>query len=174
VLTGLANRRYLEVTVISRLNELQRYGRGFGVVFIDVDGLKKINDGHGHMAGDEVLRAVADTLTTNLRSSDLVGRWGGYEFLGVIANVDLEQLLVAADKVREMLAETSCHCSGQELRTSVSIGATVACPEDTLETLIARSDRLMFVSKSSGRNRVSGDLTPPYGVVEVVEVDLTS
>jgi diguanylate cyclase (GGDEF)-like protein len=163
VLTGLANRRYLEVTVISRLNELQRYGRGFGIIFIDVDGLKKVNDTYGHMAGDEVLRTVAATLAGNLRTSDLVGRWGGDEFLGVVANVDSEQLVNAADKLREMLAQSTCRAGEVELRSSVSIGATVACPEDTLETLLARSDRLMFTSKSGGRNRVCGDTDPPLG-----------
>jgi diguanylate cyclase (GGDEF)-like protein len=156
-LTGLANRRYLEVTMLSRLNELQRHRRSFGVLFADVDSLKVVNDSFGHLEGDRVLRAVADTLAGNIRSSDLIGRWGGDEFLGVLGNVDEEQILQTAEKLGGLLACCRCLIAGQELRVSVSIGATVACPEDTLETLIARADRLMFQAKSHARSLVSSD-----------------
>jgi diguanylate cyclase (GGDEF)-like protein len=156
-LTGLANRRYLEVTMLSRLNELQRYQREFGVLFADVDCLKAVNDSYGHLEGDRVLRAVAETLAGNVRSSDLFGRWGGDEFLGILSSMDAAQLMATAEKLRALLAASTYKVGGEDLRISVSIGATVASPEDSLETLIARADRLMFHSKSEGRDRVTGD-----------------
>lgn len=161
-LTGLANRRYLEVTMLSRLNELQRYSRAFAVLFADVDSLKAVNDSFGHLEGDRVLRAVADTLAGNSRTSDLFGRWGGDEFLGILANVDDQQILATVGKLRGCLSSCKCLIAGKELTVSVSIGATLAVPEDTLETLIARADRLMFQAKTSSHR--GGGLASPAWV----------
>ena len=84
-LTGLPNRRYAEITLHARMDELQRYGWLFGVIFIDIDNFKSVNDRYGHQCGDEVLKTVAKTLQNSVRSFDVISRWGGEEYLAVIA-----------------------------------------------------------------------------------------
>src|SRR5512137_669126 len=152
-LTGTANRRYAEITLHARYEEFQRYGWPFGVVFIDIDRFKCINDECGHAAGDEVLRMVAKTLMNSARSFDVVARWGGDEFIVVIANVDREQLITAANRFRS-LVEQSGRDAGPVLQVTISVGATLARSDDTEATLLERADRLMYQSKSAGRNRV--------------------
>ena len=153
-LTGLANRRYAEIILRARHEEMERYGWIFGVLFADIDRFKKINDGYGHAAGDEVLKMVARTLANSVRSFDLVSRWGGEEFLAIIANVDREELAATANRFRA-LVEQSNLSSVQDLRVTISVGATLARPEDGIDGLLARVDSLMYQSKSGGRNRAT-------------------
>jgi PAS domain S-box-containing protein len=91
-LTRVANRRYIEGALETHLGEMARYGWGFGVLFVDLDDFKRVNDTYGHSVGDSALRMVARTLRHNARSFDLVGRWGGDEFIVVVSNVNEEQL----------------------------------------------------------------------------------
>ena len=104
-LTHLPNRRSMEATSASRLAETHRYEVSFGVLFIDIDHFKSVNDTHGHETGDHVLRLVAKTLARSLRPFDLAGRWGGEEFLAVILNVDTIDLGVVAELFRALIAE---------------------------------------------------------------------
>ncbi|HTF99724.1 MAG TPA: GGDEF domain-containing protein [Nitrospirota bacterium] len=152
-LTGLANRRFAEITLKARLEELQRYGWGFSVVFIDIDNFKDINDRYGHDVGDDVLRTVAKTLQNSVRSFDLVSRWGGEEYVAIIANVDAEKLVSMANRCRS-LVQQSVH-AGSAARVTISLGATIARLGDTEETLIKRADELMYKSKASGKNCVT-------------------
>jgi len=156
-LTHLPNRRSMEGTLASRLAETHRYGVAFGVLFIDIDYFKSINDTYGHETGDHVLRLVAKTLARSLRPFDLSGRWGGEEFLAVILNVDAAHLGVVAERVRALIAETRIPRDDQYLSVSVSIGATLARADDSSETLIDRADQCMYRSKMAGRNRVHLD-----------------
>jgi len=156
-LTEVANRRYTEITLKARYEEMQRYGWPFGVIFIDIDHFKDINDRFGHDVGDEVLKMVAKTLSRNLRSFDVLGRWGGEEFVGVIANVDRAELIATANRFR-MLVEQSRAAVVSPDPVTVSIGATLARPEDTIAELLKRSDKLMYESKAAGRNRVTLDV----------------
>lgn len=157
-LTQIPNRRYLEMNLQARLSELQRYGWPFGVCFIDVDHFKEINDTHGHAAGDRILQLVARTLLNNNRYFDLCGRWGGEEFLALIVNVENHKLQAIAERCRTLLAASSLTLpaeTGDILRVTVSVGATLARPEDTPEGLVQRADELMYRSKQAGRNRVT-------------------
>ncbi len=156
-LTELANRRYTEITLNARQEEMQRYGWPFGVVFIDIDHFKQINDRYGHDVGDEVLKMIAKTLSKSLRSFDVLGRWGGEEFIGVIANVDASELIVTANRFR-MLVEQSRLAGKSPRQVTVSIGATLARPGDTIADLLKRADKLMYESKAAGRNRVTLDV----------------
>jgi diguanylate cyclase (GGDEF)-like protein/PAS domain S-box-containing protein len=156
-LTELANRRYTEITLNARYEEMERYGWPFGVVFIDIDHFKKINDRYGHDVGDEVLKMVARTLSKSLRSFDVLGRWGGEEFIGVIANVDADELIMTANRFR-MLVEQSRFAVGSPDRVTISLGATLARPGDTIADLLKRADKLMYESKAAGRNRVTLDV----------------
>lgn len=155
-LTGLANRRYTEIALNARYEELQRYGWPFGVIFIDIDRFKEINDRHGHETGDAVLAMVAKNLLSSVRSFDVVGRWGGEEFVAVVANVDHEELRAGANRIR-VLIEQSTLPGDPPLKVTVSLGATLARPEDTVAGIISRADRLMYESKTAGRNRVTVD-----------------
>ncbi len=156
-LTGLANRRYVEITLNARLEELQRYGWRFGVLFIDIDRFKDVNDRYGHDLGDEVLKMVGRTLQNSVRPFDVVSRWGGEEYVAVIANVEGEDLLTAANRSRVLVEESSMPANGG-LRVTISLGATLARADDTIDSLIKRADHLMYRSKQAGRNLVTADL----------------
>ncbi len=154
-LTGLANRAFTEITLRARLEELVRYGWPFGVLFLDVDHFKDINDSHGHPVGDQALSIVANTLKIAARSFDLVGRWGGEEFLAILVNVSDRKLGVIAERFRVLVESSRLPIAGGDGRLTVSIGATLADPRDTVEELVARADALMYQSKQAGRNRVT-------------------
>jgi diguanylate cyclase (GGDEF)-like protein/PAS domain S-box-containing protein len=154
-LTQLANRRSLEAAMVSRLAETHRYDVTFGILFIDIDNFKSVNDRYGHETGDEVLRLVAQTLSRSLRPFDLSGRWGGEEFLAVILNVDEAYLAVVAERVRALIRQTRIPLQDTHLQVTVSIGAAMARRDDTPETLLNRADGLMYRSKMEGRNRVT-------------------
>jgi diguanylate cyclase (GGDEF)-like protein/PAS domain S-box-containing protein len=156
-LTGLANRRYVEITLHARLEELQRYGWRFGVLFIDIDRFKDVNDRYGHDLGDEVLKMVGRTLQNSVRPFDVVSRWGGEEYVAVIANVEGEDLMTAANRSRVLVEESSMPANGG-LRVTISLGATLARTDDTIDSLIKRADHLMYRSKQAGRNLVTADL----------------
>ena len=113
-LTGVANRRFTEMTLHSRLDERQRYGWSFGVLFIDVDHFKNVNDQYGHEVGDQVLAMVAKTLSNSVRSFDFVGRWGGEEFLAILANVDAAELHAFANRIRALVEQS--HLDGRDQR----------------------------------------------------------
>ena len=154
-LTGMGNRRFVETGLNSRLNELQRYGWKFGLLFIDIDYLKKVNDSYGHEAGDLVLKMVAGTLIHNARSFDLVGRWGGDEFVAIIANVTCEELFRVAQKYCVLVGESSLPVGKDRINVTISIGATLVRPDYSSETLLKRADQLMYRSKIADRNRVT-------------------
>ena len=118
---------------------------------IDVDHFKVINDSFGHATGDHALREVAKTLKGTLRPADVVGRWGGDEFIAVVHHVSNEILMHLAERCCAMVAQISFPTSdGIPVSASVSIGGTLALPDDTAETLIKRADRLMYRNKTSG------------------------
>jgi diguanylate cyclase (GGDEF)-like protein/PAS domain S-box-containing protein len=152
-LTRIANRTYLETFMVSRFNELRRLGWSFGVIFVDVDRFKQVNDSFGHQTGDVVLKMVAQTLLKNCRSFDLVGRWGGEEFLCVISNLkDGDQIMVIAERLRALVESSWVPLADCSLNVTISLGVTLARLPDTPETLIQRADGLMYRSKAAGRN----------------------
>ncbi len=154
-LTQLPNRRYIEVNLRSRLEEMHRYGWSFGMLFIDVDHFKRINDTYGHDIGDEVLRMLGRTFTVNARYFDVVGRWGGEEFVAILCNVEQEQLRMVADRLRVLAAESRLTVWPTIVNVTLSIGATMARLDDTVESILKRADDLMYQSKTSGRNCVT-------------------
>ncbi len=160
-LTGLGNRRFAEQELTHRLDELSRYGWNFGVIFVDVDRFKAVNDRWGHEVGDEVLKMVARDLQVDLRETDRVCRWGGEEFLAIVLNVDEHRLLYVANKLRYLVEQSGFERDGAPVRVTVSVGATMAKPGESREQLVARADELMYHSKRSGRNRVSTRLPRP-------------
>ncbi len=153
-LTELGNRRYTEITLGTRLHELVRYGWPLGVLFMDIDHFKAVNDRHGHATGDDVLRMVARTLRHTARASDFLGRWGGEEFLALLPNVSAAELAGAAERFRVLVETSALRLPSGHVAVTVSVGATLARPDDTPESLVRRSDALMYRAKEGGRNRV--------------------
>ena len=160
-LTGLANRRYIEMELLSRIQEQQRYGWSFGLLLMDVDGFKQVNDTFGHNIGDAVLKAVSGTISNNARPFDLFGRWGGDEFIGLLKNVDAKMVYDIGRRLRILTKESSVLVNDEEVSVTVSIGGTVSRPDDSMESLLDRADRLMYKSKKAGRNRFTTDLPNP-------------
>ncbi len=156
-LTKVGNRRYSEIKINAKLEEMSRYewAGEFGLLFIDIDHFKLINDNYGHAVGDEVLRLIATTILKNLREDDFIGRWGGEEFVAVISRVDRKALLAIAEKLRALVASLDIKAGGVKVKGTVSIGATVAKREDTIDSIMRRADRIMYESKNAGRNTVT-------------------
>ena len=155
-LTDLPNRRFVELGLKAAVSEYEVHQSPFGILIVDVDSFKRINDTVGHQAGDRVLKEVGLTLVDALRPSDIVGRWGGDEFLAVVKNVDIDGLRRLAERcvVIESKVDVPIN-NGERVSVSVSIGAGLIQPGEGVEAVLERADRLLFVSKSGGRNRAT-------------------
>lgn len=156
-LTGLPNRYYIENFLTSKMNEYPAFSVGFGVFLIDVDNFKQLNDDYGHDAGDAVLKNLSETFLNNLRSADRIGRWGGDEFLGVCLASNRDALWQTAEKLRILAENTQTKIKDIAIQTSITIGATIYKPGDTLKRLLNRADEQLYKSKRAGRNCVSID-----------------
>ena len=151
-LTQMPNRRFLETTVASAMAEFRVNGDPFGLLVIDLDEFKVINDCFGHMFGDRALRLVGETLTHSLRPTDTVGRWGGDEFVAVVHSVDMEILKRLAERCVRLVKQTGIVWDGgQEIRLSLSVGAALCRSGENEEELLHRADELMYQSKAAGR-----------------------
>lgn len=158
-ITDLPNRRYLEEEIEFKMNEANyNYSKKkYGLFFLDVDNFKSINDNHGHQAGDMVLKNVAKTLKGNLKKLDVIGRWGGNEFVGVVVLKKSEELNVVIEKLRVLIENSNIRVDDLIINITVSIGATLIKPEEELAGLIDRADKLMYQSKEQGKNKINID-----------------
>lgn len=156
-LTGIVNRRYVESTLDSRFAELERLDRSFAIIMLDVDRFKKFNDTYGHETGDRVLQLVVRTLSCNCRPYDTVGRWGGEEFMVVATGTDQGKIRDLAERLRMLVETASLSVGGEQLRVTISLGATMVRKTDDMQSVIRRADELLYKSKENGRNRVTFD-----------------
>jgi diguanylate cyclase (GGDEF)-like protein/PAS domain S-box-containing protein len=153
--TEIPNRRFVEVSLRATLEDASRHTSLTGLLFVDIDGFKRINDSHGHEAGDLILKAVAQTLARSVRAFDVVGRWGGEEFVLVLRNIDEANLRLLAEKLRAVVAKCFVTLATAQVGVTVSIGATLLALDDTVQGAVSRADRLMYESKEAGGNRVT-------------------
>ncbi len=156
-LTGLHNRRHLIDTGTAEFARAARYGHPLALMLLDIDHFKTINDTWGHPTGDRVLVELSQTLRRMLRSQDIVGRFGGEEFLVVLPATELEGAWTLAERIRAQIDDVISlnAASGQTIRFNVSIGLAVHTGTDnTFEQLLARADRALYAAKGAGRNRV--------------------
>ena len=154
-LTRVGSRRFIEAKLQAMVNETRRYGHPAGLLVVDIDHFKRVNDTYGHDVGDRVLATIARTLDLNIRESDQLGRWGGEEFVAVILNVGEGQMVALANKLRELVARSSVEAGDARVAVTISIGATLIRADDTPEAAFKRADALLYQSKREGRNRVS-------------------
>lgn len=154
-LTGIPNRRYLDTFLESKYKEYHSLGISLGVLFIDVDYFKRFNDTYGHETGDEVLRMISRTFMRSTRSTDLIGRFGGEEFLAVFSGLDEVMLMHKAEQFRMLIETSSIRAMDEELRVTVSIGATMLKDGESIGYMLERADRLLYESKKNGRNQVT-------------------
>ena len=151
-LTQLANRNYIERDIQSRYEAKIRYNMPFGILFIDIDHFKKVNDIYGHDVGDDVLKFVANTFVSNARPFDLYGRWGGEEFIGIIHDINGKELKLLGNRLRLLIKNSYIIHENKKLYVTISIGATLINENDTIDRLIKRADTLLYKSKAAGRN----------------------
>jgi diguanylate cyclase (GGDEF)-like protein/PAS domain S-box-containing protein len=159
-LTGLANRRYIDIVLDNKIDETRRYGLNFGLLFIDIDHFKSINDKYGHDVGDKVLLTVANTMSNMIRSSDILGRWGGEEFIVIVLITEHNHLSAVAEKLRASVEKAITEDKGRQIEVTISIGAAISnrLQNKTKNDLLKKADDLMYTSKINGRNRVSINL----------------
>jgi diguanylate cyclase (GGDEF)-like protein len=153
-LTLLHNRRYLQERLPAEMQRSVRSGRPLAIAMIDIDHFKRVNDRHGHDVGDEVLCEVADRLRRVSRSSDVVARWGGEEFLALFPETNLRQGRIIAERIRRAIGLTSFQTSVGVLTLSVSVGLCTMVRGDDELALIQRVDQAMYTAKRQGRDRV--------------------
>ena len=156
-LTKLPNRRYLESFLDYKLNEYQRFGRLFAVLFADIDDFSHFNNEYGHDTGDKVLVNIAAGIKKNMNRNDLIGRWGGEEFLGIFSISNDYDAPILGEKFRRLALNTEVPHGNAALHVSVSVGITVVRRGDTAASLLERADQLMYQGKRDGKNRVAAD-----------------
>jgi diguanylate cyclase (GGDEF)-like protein len=147
-LTGIFNRRGLDLVLPEHDSRLA------SVAMVDLDRFKRINDDHGHAAGDELLRRVATLLSSVVRAADGVVRWGGEEFLLILPAVDRAQTHIIVERARETIEADRLVVGGKVLRITISAGVAERRPGESRDQLIARADDALYLAKNNGRNRV--------------------
>jgi diguanylate cyclase (GGDEF)-like protein len=155
-LTGLPNRRTFEERLQIELDRAARYGLPLALVMIDLDHFKRVNDRHGHRAGDEVLRATSQVLERGKRSGDLVARYGGEEMVALLPHSDAPAATAWAERVRARLAALNIPSRDGALRVTASFGVAVYPASGTdRDGLVEASDQALYLAKRAGRNRVA-------------------
>jgi len=157
-LTGLPNRRQMQALMDQELLRSLRHGYEFCVAIADLDHFKRVNDAHGHAAGDIVLRAFAQAGQGALRATDVIARWGGEEFLVLLPDTAMPLALVGMERLRLRVADLIIDVGGGvKVCITVSIGLTAHRPGDSLAQTLARADQLLYQAKAEGRDRICAD-----------------
>ncbi len=152
-LTRLWNRTYFEARIADELRAVENGGT-LALAILDVDHFKRVNDVHGHLAGDAVLRGIGTRLAAGVRATDVACRYGGEEFVLVLPGLDARAATIAADRVRSLVAATPFDTEGGPLAVTVSLGVAATDTPTTPAELLARADEALYDAKRAGRNRV--------------------
>ncbi len=151
-LTQALNRKGIDDTINNELKQLERYKHDFGIILLDIDYFKRINDDYGHKTGDAVIVNVVQILKKNIRDSDYIGRWGGEEFLIICAEVKKDDINKVAESLRKHIQQYQFEYVG---KVTCSFGTAIANKEDSIDSLLQRADNALYKAKKDGRNRVS-------------------
>lgn len=153
MLTGLVNRMHMQSLLEKECSRQDRHGGAFSTALIDLDFFKRVNDEHGHAAGDAVLKGFAQVAADVLRTCDVVGRWGGEEFLVLFPATDLHQAQIGLQRLRERLRQTTLVESHPTLRVNFSAGLAGHLTEESISDTLERADRALYQAKEGGRGR---------------------
>lgn len=156
-LTGVASRHAYDILMDQAIRDARRFKQPLSAVMVDVDHFKQINDSQGHPAGDRVLVGIANAIRVSLRSSDIICRWGGDEFLVALRNCDIVNAERLAQTIRQTVEGASFGLDGRSLQATVSVGIALLEPDEDAARFIARVDAALYGAKQAGRNRVSTD-----------------
>jgi diguanylate cyclase (GGDEF)-like protein/PAS domain S-box-containing protein len=157
-LTGLLNRRAFFEHGEREVARARRNGKPLCLLMLDLDNFKLVNDTHGHAAGDEVLRNMAETMQNALRETDLLGRVGGEEFAAILPEAALAGATDTAERLRKAIEARATVCNGRKIYVTASIGVSqFQAPDEQLDEVLKRADQAMYKAKSKGRNRVSAE-----------------
>jgi diguanylate cyclase (GGDEF)-like protein len=154
-LTGIANRRHLFELGAQEMSRARRFGHPLCALMLDIDHFKQVNDIHGHVAGDRILKIVARCFLALVRDIDVVARYGGEEFVILLVETDLTGARILAERLREQVAKTVAVTDQGPLTVTISLG--VACAQlerDDFAALLVRADSALYSAKQAGRNRV--------------------
>jgi diguanylate cyclase (GGDEF)-like protein len=161
-LTGLMNRRTFSARLHQELARAQRYSRSLSLLIIDLDWLKSINDRHGHSAGDRAIRAVAHSLKSSLRSTDLTARYAGDEFVALLPETQAHEAVHLARRVGARVSESALGPSGAHLSVSIGVADLETAEAQTAEDLFVAADEALYRAKAAGRNNVAlAEAVPP-------------
>ncbi|THB69209.1 MAG: diguanylate cyclase [Desulfovibrio sp.] len=153
-LTELGNRRFADLNIDNLVTGATEHGVDFGLLFMDVDHFKVVNDTWGHSVGDRVLSMVAKTIAHGVRPLDIPCRWGGEEFVILLPNINSQALAVVGERLRMLIENSWIEHQGETIRVTASFGGTISGPEDTPATIVSRADAMVYKSKEAGRNRL--------------------
>jgi diguanylate cyclase (GGDEF)-like protein/PAS domain S-box-containing protein len=153
-LTGVFNRRHVEDVLGKEVERAERHARPLAVAILDADHFKLINDTHGHQTGDEVLRAISDRCRRTLRANDVLGRYGGEEFVIVFPETRLDEAGAVAERLRAAVADWPVEVGGDAVGVTVSIGLAAHAPGQGRDALLQRADAALYAAKQEGRNLV--------------------
>lgn len=154
-LTGLYNRRKIDEVLMAESQQAERYDQDLAIIMADIDMFKLVNDQFGHLVGDRVLSAVAKILSSGIRKTDILGRWGGEEFMVICPDTNLEGATVLAEKLRKMVDTHEFECVGTK---TCSFGVAQLRKEESIDALLFRSDMALYQAKERGRNRVETEV----------------
>ncbi len=152
-LTDLPNRKAFDIGMSVMMQDSQRNKTALGLLLLDLDYFKKVNDNNGHLAGDTVLKQTAETIIATIRAEDFVCRWGGEEFLIVVRDCDAVRLMLLAEKIRSAIQVANFSYLDKSIAVTVSIGAAVRLHDEGVEQLIHRADSALYQAKHAGRNQ---------------------
>ena len=150
-LTRLYNRRKINELIQHEIERSERYKKGFSVIIMDIDYFKRVNDRHGHLAGDELLKVFAQILLDTIRHTDEVGRWGGEEFVVLCPETNMDGACLLADKIRQKIEDSTFNDYGKQ---TASFGIACYQEGDTIDSIISHADEALYIAKNAGRNRV--------------------
>jgi diguanylate cyclase (GGDEF)-like protein len=163
-LTGLYNYGYFKEALYYEVQKCRRYDAPLSLLFLDIDNFKMINDTLGHLQGDHIMRQVAAILKKGVRQADLLCRYGGDEFVVLLSQTSPDQAMVLAERLRQLIADSSLISSDQGLKATVSVGVSGLEPGMSPEDLIKTADEAHYRAKQEGKNRVLG--APPVQLSE--------
>jgi two-component system, cell cycle response regulator len=153
-LTQIHNKRYLYEALEREITRARRHDRPLALLLFDIDFFKRINDHYGHLAGDYVLRELADAVKTRIRRDEVFARYGGEEFVIVLPETTLEGARALAESIREKVAEHEFTFQNERIPVTISIGCSMLVEDEAANDLIRRADEMLYEAKRGGRNRV--------------------